>query len=132
MKTDKEIMDEFEKVSESKLERISCLYLMLEARQSEREKWKIREEKIMRLLESERKISRRARDELYRLYEQTLWKGKKNIWDDDEHGIPKHLFECKPTSDAICGDEMCPYVPCSEFPDCRHMGVEKPKKKGMK
>ena len=22
---------------------------------------------------------------------------------------------------AICGDGMCPYVPCKDYPDCKHV-----------
>lgn len=26
----------------------------------------------------------------------------------------------KEKTGAICGDGMCPYVPCKDFPDCEH------------
>ena len=25
---------------------------------------------------------------------------------------------------AICGDGMCPYIPCKDYPNCKHIKVE--------
>jgi len=36
------------------------------------------------------------------------------------------------TNDVICGDGMCPFVPCSKFPNCVHVHREIKQQKGVK
>lgn len=33
------------------------------------------------------------------------------------------MSELKRTG-AICGDGMCPYVPCKDYPNCKHLDFE--------
>lgn len=32
------------------------------------------------------------------------------------------------TKDVICGDGMCPYIPCKDYPNCKH--IKEIKEKG--
>jgi len=61
------------------------------------------------------KREQEAEEERMAMYWQTAPKNEK----DTSASLDK--IQEKTNSGAICGDGMCPYVPCKNFPKCGHL-----------